>query len=163
MAVLNHWRTGKKQVFIIKLPEWENVGKGNIVQKNSFGEVAPEEWHSYLALQKTVSEIFIKSCASHWHELQKENASLRAVLNGQLVSVSEKFYDDFILNEIAQEGEKFHEAVVIGRIISKYQLGISDTLVASRIDTMVSSGKFEVVTVDDDMPYYHRHLRKCVK
>ena len=72
----------------------------------------------------------------------------------KIVSVEPVLSEEFI--------EKHINNINCG-IISKYQLGISDTLVASRIDTMVSSGKFEVVTVDDDMSCYHRHLRKCVK
>jgi hypothetical protein len=68
----------------------------------------------------------LHAIASHWAELQKENAPLRAVINGRLQSVPENFYDDFILREIALEKNEFHEANLIGRIFGKYQLGIGD-------------------------------------
>ncbi|MTI58574.1 MAG: DUF1835 domain-containing protein [Firmicutes bacterium] len=162
MGQLNQWKVHGGQVFIVKLPEWEVDNKENIVRKNSWGEVAPEEWHRYLALQKSVVAVFIQSCASHWKELQAENAPLRAMLNGQLVSASEKLYDDFIIQEIAVEGEEFQEAMIVGRVLGKYQLGISDSWVAFRIEEMLHEGKLEVVTTfTKDMPSYHRVLKKC--
>lgn len=162
MGQLNQWKEHSEQVFVIKLPEWEVDNKGNIVRKNSWGEMAPGEWHRYLALQKPVSSVFIQSCASHWQELQAENAPLRAMLNGQLVSTSEKLYDDFILQEIAAEGEEFQEAKIVRRVLGKYQLGIGDSWVAFRIEEMLHAGKLEVVTVGTkDMPSYHRVLKKC--
>jgi len=162
MGQLNQWNVHDVQVLIVKLPEWEANENGNIVRKNSWAEVAPEEWQRCLALQKIVLPLFIQSCASHWQELQEEMAPLRAVLNGQLISTSEKLYDDFILREIAAEGEEFHEAMIIGRVLGKYQLGIGDSWVALRIEEMIHAGKFEAANAcDKDMPIYHRVLKKC--
>lgn len=162
MGQLNQWKVHGGQVSIVKLPEWETDEKGNIVRKCSWGEMAPEEWHRYLASQKPVLPVFIRSCASHWQELQGENAPLRAMLNGQLVSAPEKLYDDFILREIAAEGEEFQEAMIIGRVLGKYQLGIGDSWVALRIEEMIHAGKLEAVSaVAEDMPVYHRVLKKC--
>ena len=162
MGQLDQWSVHDGQVSIAKLPEWEDDKKGNILRKNSWGEVAPEEWHRYLALQKPALPVFIQSCASHWQELQAENALLRAMLNGQLVSTSEKLYDDFILREIAAEGEEFQEAMIVGRVLGKYQLGIGDSWVAFRIEEMINAGKLEAVTAGaKDMPIYHRVLKKC--
>ncbi len=162
MGQLNQWKLNGGQVFIVKLPEWEADKKGNSVRKNSWGEVAPEEWHRYLALQKPVLPVFIQSYASHWQELQAENAPLRAMLNGHLVSTSEKLYDDFILHEIAAEGEEFQEAMIVGRVIGKYQLGIGDSWIALRIEEMIHAGKLKAVTAGtQNMPIYHRVLKKC--
>lgn len=157
---LNQWKVGG-QVSIVKLPEWEAEENGNIVQKSGWGEVAPEEWHRYLAFQRPVLPVYRQICASHWQELQRENAPLRAILNGQLVSTSEKLYDDFILREIAAEGEEFQEAMIVGRVLGKYQLGIGDSWIAFRIEEMIYAGKLEAVSaVAEDMPIYHRLLKK---
>lgn len=161
MSQFNQWNVNDGQVVIVKLPEWESDGNGNVMQKNSWAEVAPEEWYQYFALQKTVSSVFIQCCASHWQALQAENAPLRAVLNGQLVSMSEKLYDDFIRSEIEAEDEKFQEAMIVGRVLGKYQLGICDSWVALRIEEMIKDRKLETVTGSDkDMPLYHRVLKK---
>ncbi|MEG0772650.1 DUF3658 domain-containing protein [Clostridium sp.] len=163
MEQLNQWKVHGRQVSIVKLPELEPDEKGNLVQKSGWGEVAPGEWHRYLALQKPVLPVFEQSCASHWQELQRENAPLRATLNGQLISAPETLYDGFILREIAAEGEEFQEAMVIGRVIGKYQLGIGDSWIAFRIEEMIRAGKLESVTaVAKDMPIYHRVLKKCI-
>ena len=163
MGQLNQWKVHGRQVSIVKLPEWEADEKGNLVQKSGWGEVAPGEWHRYLALQKPVLPVFEQSCASHWQELQRENAPLRATLNGQLISAPETLYDGFILREIAAEGEEFQEAMVIGRVSGKYQLGIGDSWIAFRIEEMIRAGKLESVTaVAKDMPIYHRVLKKCI-
>lgn len=85
------------------------------------GECYPHGW------KNITLPIFIQSCVSRWQELQAENAPLRAMLNGQLVSTSEKLYDEFILREIESEGEEFQEAKIVGRVLAKYQLGIGDS------------------------------------
>lgn len=162
MEQLDQWKVHSEQVSVVKLPEWEADEKENIIRKNSWGEVSPDEWYRYLPMQKPVTPVFKQSCASHWQELQEENAPLRAMLNGQLVSVSEKLYDDFILREIAAEGEEFQEAMIIGRVLGKYRLGIGDSWVAFRIEEMIHSGRLEVVSAAaEDMPVYHRVLKKC--
>ena len=162
MYQLNQWKVSDGQVCIVKLPEWEEVADRTIVRKTNWGETHPGEWYKYIELQKNVSSIFIRDYASHWSELQIENASLRIVLNGQLVSASEKVYDDLIISEINAEGDEFREAVIIGRILGKYRLGISDSLISFRIEEMISAGKLTVVSeAGKDMPVYHRQLKKC--
>lgn len=161
MSQLNQWKVRDRQIFIVKLPEWEADKEGSIVRKNSWGEVRPEEWHRYVTLQKPVFPAFIQSCTSHWQELQAENAPLRTMLNGHLVSVSEEFYDNFILREIEAEEEQFSEATIIGRILGKYRLGIGDYWIAFRIEEMIHAGKLEALTTaSKDMPSYHRLLKR---
>lgn len=162
MHRLHQWNMPDIKPCIVKLPEWEEYADGTIVRRTNWGEVSPGEWHRYVELQKAVSPIFIRDCASHWSELQRENASLRAVLNGQLVSVSENIYDDIIFREINAESEEFREAMIIGRIMGKYQLGISDSLISFRMDEMINEGKLKVVSeAGEDLPVYHRCLKKC--
>ncbi len=160
MAQLNQLKERCGQVYLVKLPEWEADENGNIIRRVSWGEVVPGEWHRYLALQKPAPSVFCQSCASHWMTLQKENAPLRAMLNGQLISAPETIYDDFIVREIAEAGEEFQEAMIIGRVLGKYQLGIGDSWIALRIEEMIRAGKLEPVTVPaEDSPIYHRILK----
>ncbi|MCI8497372.1 MAG: DUF1835 domain-containing protein [Clostridiales bacterium] len=149
------------QIQLVRLPEWEVQEQGHIVRKNGFGEVSPAEWSRYLALQTSAPAGYCRSCALHWRMLQAENAPLRASLNGRLVSMPESFYDDFILREIAEEEDTFSQALVIGRMLGKYQLGISDSFVALRMEAMIQAGILEAVTdAEGDAPSYHRILRK---
>ncbi len=163
MEQLHQWEPHSCQLFLIKLPEWESREEGIIEKKSGWGDVSPEEWHRYLDLQTAVPQTFIKSCAAHWRELQKENAPLRAVLNGRLVSVPDNIYDSFILHEIEAEDDEFQEAIIIGRVLGKCQLGIGDAWVALRIEEMIRTGILEAITSPSkDAPLYHRMLRKAV-
>lgn len=82
-------------------------------------------------------------------------------VHGHLVSVSEEFYDNFILREIEAEEEQFSEATIIGRILGKYRLGIGDYWIAFRIEEMIHAGKLEALTTaSKDMPSYHRLLKR---
>ena len=158
---LKQWDVESGQVFIVKLPDWETDEKGGFLQKISFGEVLAEEWGRYLELQKPVPPAIMLYHADHWQTLQRENAPLRAVLNGRLVSVPVTIYDDIIHREIKEVSETFQEVLIIGQVLGEHQLGISDAWIAFRIDEMVQAGLFEVVSEGaEDMPNYHRMLRK---
>ena len=149
------------KVYVVKLPEYVEMNDNTIIQKHAWGEVGPEEWSQYVSLQKAVTEAFVNMCAVQWHILQQENAGLRATLNGKLVSVSEDIYDCYILQEISSCEEQFSEAKLIGKVLGKYQLGISDSFVHLRIESMIKEGQLEVVSgAKKDMPVYNRVLKR---
>lgn len=161
---LRQWNKLENGVYLIKLPEWEISENGNMVQKFGWGDVAPEEWNHYLRWQQLASPSFKQYCNSSWRNLQNENAPLRAILNGHLVSVQENIYDSFIHREIAQEDETFQEAMIIGRVLGKYHLGIGDGWVALRIEEMIQTGVLEIISgTTKDMPVYHRTLKKVTR
>lgn len=164
MAQLNQLELKSGQVILVQLPGWEIGEDGNMLIQSGWGSVKPGEWHRYLDLQRAAPSAFCKWYAAHWKRLQKENAPLRAMLNGRLVSVPETLYDEFIAREIAATADEFHEANLIGRILGKYELGIGDAWIAQRIESMISTGVLIPVTEPaPDSPIYHRKLRKCVK
>lgn len=149
------------KVYVVKLPEQEEKDDNTIVQRYAWGDVGPEEWGKYASLQKEATEAFVKMCAMQWNILQQENAKLRATLNGKLVSVSEDIYDYYILQEISGCEDQFNEARLIGTVLGKYQLGISDSIIHLRIENMVNQGRLEVVKVaEKDRPVYSRTLRR---
>ena len=153
----------KNQISLIRLPDWETDADGQTVWRAGWGEIAVGEWHLYTSLEQKMPPSFCDSCAAQWRLLQLENAPLRAVLNGQLVSVPETIYDEFIVREIEKEDTVFNEAMIIGRVLGSYRLGIGDAWIAHRIEAMIHAGTFEAVTVaDKDMPIYHRKLKKIL-
>ena len=73
----------------------------------------------------------------------------------------ENLYDPVIIREIEAESGEFQEAMIIGRVLGKYQLGIGDSWVALRIEEMIRAGKLETVTeAAENMPLYHRVLKR---
>lgn len=104
---------------------------------------------------------YMHALSFRWEQLKRENATLRAVVNRQLVSVPDTFYDAFILRELEAQEDEFMEAVLIGKVLGKYSLGISDGLIALRIEQFIKEGKLEVIThAKPQDPSYHRMLRK---
>ena len=161
MSWLSQFDKPHGQVYLIKLPEWMADEDENITQKHSCDALDVGDWSGYLSLQKAAPKGLIEAYSSSWKKLQAENAPLRAVINGQLVSVSKSFYDDFIRREIEKEAAVFDEAMIIGRVLGNYRLQIGDAWVALRIEEMIRTGMLEAVTeADKDMPIYHRKLRK---
>lgn len=161
MTQLGQWGIPAERIFIVRLPDWEYNEKQNVVIRNSWAEVSPNEWHQYLTLQRTVSQAVLTGCTLRWKMLCEENAPLRIVLNGQLVSAPEDIYDSFIMREIELMENEFQEAYLIGTVLGKYRLGISDAFIALRVENMIEAGKLECITkAGEDVPVYHRMLRK---
>lgn len=155
---LNHH--GK--VWLVKMPDWQPEQDGKfVVIHTSWGEICPEQWYPYTALQREAPSALIVGCAMQWQDLKKENAPLRASVNGHLTCVPEDFYDSFIYREIARKPQQFREAEVVGRVVGHYQFGLSDGWIAGRIEKMIQSGLLEPVDQPpDDHPTYRRTLRK---
>ncbi len=149
-------------VYMVKLPEWEYADDDTVIQHTGWGEMEPGRVGHYLPLQQEVSPALLAGCAAHWKQLQKENAPLRVVFNGRLVSAPADIYDSFIERELAAREGEFKEAPLIGDVLGKYQLGISDVWVHRRIETMIRVGLLELVEeAPGDHPVYARMLRKC--
>ncbi|MCH5186110.1 MAG: DUF1835 domain-containing protein [Oscillospiraceae bacterium] len=150
--------TGK--VYIVKLPD--KLPDGRKIRSNfGWSEAEPWEFCKYSKHGICLTEENIKGFAMMWREIREENAPVRAVINGRLVGVREDFYDEFIEREIDDETGEFREAVVIGRVLGKYGLGISDGFTAMRINEMIDKGKLEIIKeADNGVPLYHRILCK---
>ncbi len=156
-----HTLNSQTTIHLVKLPEWEYGKENTVISRNGWGDVVPSEWGRYIALQEDVRPTFLSACAMKWRQLREENAPLRVMLNGQMQSVPEDIYDSFILREIAIQKDEFKMAVVIGNVLGKYQLGISDVWVAKRIEKMIESGMLVVIEDSPDgEPGYRRVLRK---
>lgn len=147
-------------VRVVKLPEYE-VKEKSVVTCTGWGEVDPGRFAAFLPLERKLTEMERKYYAALWRALQRENGLLRAVVNGTLMTVCVEFYDNFILKELSSCEETFHEAWLVGDVLGKYQLGISDWLVAMRIEEFISRGMLVPVTKPEaGCPIYHRYLRK---
>lgn len=153
---------GKLDITFVKLPDFEEKPNGAVVQYTGWDEIAPHQWGKLAMSGKKLPGNLARAMAEHWKTLQAENAPLRAVLNGQLVSVPETLYDAYIRHELDAEKDEFAEAQVVGKVLGKYRLGIGDAWAALRIEQLIQDGILEPVTQPaQDEPIYHRLLRKC--
>lgn len=161
LARLDSLGNRRGPVGTVRLPRYEEREDGVLVEHMGWGGVQPERWRDFLPLERAGSPVFVRAAANRWRELQEENAPLRAVVNGRLVSVGEDFYDGFLRRELDRTPVEFHEARFIGNVLGRFRLGIGDALVANRVEAMIQSGELEAVTrAAEGEPGYRRILRK---
>jgi hypothetical protein len=90
-----------------------------------------------------------------WRDLKEENAPLRAIVNGQLISVPESIFDFIILKYLDMARV---EVSLIGEILLNDQKRLSDYWLASRIQTLIDKGTILVLN-DSDYPYERELIR----
>ena len=115
------------------------------------GEIAPEQFARLVRLEQPVPGETIGAGERDWQRLVGENAPLRAVVNGRVVSVPLDFYD-FILRREAP-GMAFRAAQLIGRALRALP-GVGDAWLYPRMQAMVASGELEqLAPPGPDHPY----------
>lgn len=138
------------KVTAIKLPKYQTQKNDTVISYSSWGEVAPGKFYQFLPLEAEISQLERKFIASEWVELQGQNAPIRAVVNGKLTSVAEDFYDYFIRLNIPEE--EFIMARLIGEVLGRHQLSVSDWWIAHRIRNMITNGELKVIS-DNEFDY----------
>lgn len=147
------------KISTISLPESNQVSKSEIVSYSKWSEVAVEKFQQFLPLERQLSRIEKQVFSDHWCDLIAENAPLRAIISGKLISVPEHFYDQFITRNLPDGN--FSMIRLIGTILTKYNLGISDSWYALRIDKMIAENKLIVIKDKDTSHPYGKILRKA--
>ena len=143
------------------LPDFWERPDGTVIRWNSWGEMEPWMWGRLAQTGRQLPANVLRGLAGTWQDLQKENAPLRAVVNGRLMSVPEDWYDPFLRREIAARPAEFSAAQVVGTVLGKYQLGIGDGELTCRLEAMVQGGELQQVTYPGPRdPSYHCRLRK---
>ena len=133
------------QVTAALLPGWENRPDGTAVVYAGWSEVAPEELDRLLENGcREVPRAMLNALSHRWRQLQAENAPLRAVVNGQLHSVSVDFYDGMLLSRLPEAGQTLRLAELIGRTLAECRPGIGDWWLARRAEALAAQGKFRL-------------------
>lgn len=102
-----------------------------------------------LSRQMHVPYIDVKYYASLWNALVEEGAKLRAMVNGQLISVPEDMFDFIILKHLDMPKQ---EVAVIGEILMSDQKRLSDYWIAHRIQQLIDQGIIDILE-DSQYPY----------
>lgn len=139
------------QIYLVKIPEWKENDRRDTVFSSGVRELGVEEWQTYLHLQKKAPAELIEKWAERWSVLQKEEASLRAVVNGMVVSVANDFYDPFILGAIASMKKRFKELQLVA-VLYEMNLGPDDCWISQRIDKFISDGLLRCMGRDRELP-----------
>lgn len=145
---------------VVELPEYE-VNGNEIRTYTGWGDLEPMEFDRFRATERPLSDLERRRYICLWRELQSENGPLRAVINGRLCTVPLDFYDHFLLGELKNQPECFHEARFIGTVLGSCLPWLSDSFIALRLEEFISWGILIPATEPEyDSPIYHRYLRK---
>ena len=148
------------EITAVKLPGWiHEESTDTLKQMQAWGEMEPGLWGKLKENGHVLPQRFCEVCAMRWEELRRENAPLRAVINGHVVSVETDFYDRFLLDAFESPEEEVREGRLIGRVL-KRKLGVWDGWIHLRIGKFIDDGRIEVVKASEADQIYGRILRK---
>lgn len=94
-----------------------------------------------------------------WSELAADNSPLRAVVNGEVIGVEEDFYDFLIWRLLSRQPVK--EARLLGSLLGKFPVSISDWWYASRIEMFIQQGRIKVVEDSESANCYGRVISRA--
>lgn len=160
LARLDGLREGRGKVWLVKLPEWVDRGDNTLVKYRDWGEVSPEDWMSLAVHQQEAPSILLRACRHDWIVLQQENAPLRAMVNGTLMSVPDTFYDHALQWALDRQRSEFSVGHLLAEALSR-QTGVGDGWFALRAERLIEEGVLTVVKEDPagDIKY-RRIVRK---
>lgn len=93
------------------------------------GDVLPAHWSAIADRKITFRQNFRDFARCKWESLCKEDAPLRIVMNGEIVSAPETFYDSFFLKYLSQEPQDI--GIIIEKALGLIN-GVGDAFIYSR-------------------------------
>lgn len=130
---------------VINLPGQITRDDGVIVKYQGWGEVPPDDYPIFIDGERLLSNDEIAALAKKWRELKEQNAQLRVIENGEVISADISYYDDYIRAEFPDEPQK--TAYIIGRVLGRQSVPTGDWFIAKRIKHFMETGE---LTVTDD-------------
>ena len=127
------------------------------------GMLGPEMYFDAQKFEKTISEAQIKASSERWNELRKENAPMRLMISGSLVSLPEDFLDSFIYRMLAKMPETFTIAKLVGNLMGEYELMVGDMPLFARVLHIIEKGELELTEEWDGKNPLHTKVRKAGK
>ena len=122
-----------------------------VVWYRGTGEIPAEEFGAFTKYEASISGLQRGVYAGIWGDLVRENAPLRAIVNGRVIGVPDYFYD-FALRANIPQGE-CRVAQIIGKTLNHIP-GVGDRWLFLRIQQMIRSGELtEITAATDDHPY----------
>ena len=148
-------RDTERSVYWVSPPR-ETIRQDSAVEMiHGLGQFPPEKLGALAANAVELCPELRRMYADRWLELVEENAPLRAVVNGTLMSVPEGFFD-FALRGNLSADEPKKMGLVIAETLRQMP-GIGDTWLYLRLMEMVRKGEVQIVEpAGPDQPYSAR-------
>lgn len=133
----------KTEIHVVELPSKIIEKDHCAVEYRGWGEVEPQLYGTFLDRENVLTEKEVYGFAAEWELLKAENAPLRVVENGLVVSADLSYYDDSIRKEFPKEAGTI--AYVIGSALGKQKIPTGDVFIANRIKVFIKSGELKIV------------------
>lgn len=122
------------------------------------GEIPPHQLMSLLGHEEPLSVNEIEGLAYDWHRLTSESTMLRVLIDGELQSVPESYFDHKILEVAfklgAINGHYCKSARIIGEVIGFMEQSVTDSFIEYRVRELISEGMLQVEGEQRAMRYY---------
>jgi hypothetical protein len=96
--------------------------------------------------------------AAEWCILAHNNALLRTIVGGKLISVDKAFFDSTLLSIFPNEPVKM--ATIVGEALTGFMRYHRDLAIAWRINCLIEAGELEVVDNSEPWNPMRRILRR---
>lgn len=138
------------------LPEYIHDTDQTVTSYNNWGEIEPEKIYGLMTFEKSLSALEKRAASDCWEALKKENALLRAIVNGKVISVPEHFYDFIIFQNLPNT--EFRQGELIAKLMTEYDLNVTDSWYALRIDKLIQEDKLTIIKNSENI--YERILKR---
>ena len=137
---------------VVRAPrQVEREADNCVIEYRGMGDIPAEAMGVLAETAQPLTALQRRFLAGRWSDLVRENAPLRANVNGRLMSVGVDFYD-FALRRSLPEDE-FVMAKLIGLALGGLP-GVSDRWLFGRVQAMIDAGELiEVTPATGDHPY----------
>lgn len=135
-------KTGQTEIHVVALPERVTRQDNSIVEYRGWGEVEPQLYGSFLENETVLTKREVLDLAGRWQLLKAENAPLRVVENGSVISADISYYDDLIRKEYPRDSCTI--AQIIGAALGKQKVLVGDVFIAKRIQHLIANGELVV-------------------
>ena len=133
------------EVRLVLLPSQVQRADGCIVAYRGWGEVEPKDIPGFLRREVVLGCDELARLAAQWQQLRAENAPLRVVEDGAVVSAGLDYYDDLIRREYPED--RCTIAHLIGRVLGQQGVLMRDLFLYRRIRALMDRG--ELVAISD--------------
>ncbi len=138
MSLFKSWEIKSKQLQYVEIPNYtyfyDNLRK--VITK-------------LIPTAVQITEKYMEYCVRIWDNLKKQNSYFRILINGELASESEDFYDRLLIDEIEKSGNTFKGLDVILNVMDKGYFNASDWLMV-RMIKFEEDGYIRAVHVEEN-------------
>ena len=124
---------------VVELPAKITRPDGVTVEYRGWAEVEYQRFGAFLDRERVLPAGEVGQLAERWRQLKEENAPLRVVEQGKVISAGLDYYDEKIRAEFPAASCRV--ADLIGRALGRQKIPTGDAFIAGRVRHFIESGE----------------------